>query len=310
MLIIFICFSIVQIYVNKAKGKRVKMKRLLFIMVAVIISIICFPVTARADMGPKSSLEIIVSNPPKGQYYLDLLVDYNGKTIYKSIINESKYDADKIKILKEYRYGNWRPALLTGTRYPMHGELIGTPKGNKMVHKFSYFGVPDRFKIIILTSDNKIIVSNEIHKKTFNSTVYYNFKTNSAKERPIILSCLLQFLFTCSCTLVIEGIILLLFRFSIKQNWKPFLTINIITQIFLNFILSVVMFTHGLLTAYILYIPLELIILIAEIICFRKYLNQHTKLRRTLYAITANVVSFVLGFPIMSMIYKISLKLK
>ena len=286
------------------------MKKIIFIMFAIIIASMCFPVTARADMGPKSSLEIIVSNPPKGQYYLDLLVDYNGKTIYKNIINESEYDTDKIKILKEYRYDNWRPALLTGTRYPLHGKLIGTPEGNKMVHNFSYFGVPDRFKIIILTSDNKVIVSNEIHRKTFNSTVYYNFKTNSAKEKPIILSYLLQFLFTCSCTLVIEGIILLLFRFNIKQNWKPFLTINIITQIFLNFTLSVVMFSQGLLSAYIWYIPLELIILIVEIICFRKYLNQHSKLRRTLFAITANVVSFATGFPIISTVYNISLKLK
>lgn len=286
------------------------MKRILFIIFAVIIAALCFPATARADMGPKSSLEVIVSNPPKGEYYLDLLVDYNGKTIYKNIIDESQYNADKIKILQEYRDGNWRPALLTGTRYPLHGKLTGTPDGDKMVHDFSYLGVPDRFKIIILTSDNKIIVSNEIHRKTFNSTVNYNFKTNSAKERPIILSYLLQFLFTCSCTLVIEGIILLLFRFSIEQNWKPFLKINIITQIFLNFILSVVMFSQGLLSSYFWYIPLELIILIVEIICFRKYLNQHSKLRRTLFAITANAASFVVGFPIMSIVYNISLTLK
>lgn len=292
------------------KGKRVKMKRIFFIMLTVIIAVMYFPVTAKADSGPKASLEIIVSNPPKGQYYLDLLVDYNGKTLYKNIRDESQYNADKIKILKEYRDGNWRPALLTGTRPPLRGGLIGTPEGDKVVHKFSYFGVPDRFKIIILTSDNKIIVSNEIYRKTFNSTVYYNFKTNSAKERPIILSCLLQFLLTCSCTLVIEGIILLLFRFSIKQNWKPFLIINIITQIFLNLILSVVMFSHGLIYAYTCYIPLELIILIAEIICFRKYLHQHSKLRRTLFAITANVVSFAAGFPIISTVYNISLKLK
>ena len=179
-----------------------------------------------------------------------------------------------------------------------------------MVHNFSYLGVPDRFKIIILTSDNKIIVSKEIHRKTFNSTVYYNFKTNSAREKPIILSYLLQFLFTCSCTLVIEGIILLLFRFNIKQSWKPFLAINLITQVFLNFTLSEIMFSQGLLAAYIWYIPLELVILIAEIICFRKYLNQHSKLRRTLFAIVANAASFAAGFPIISIIYNISLKIE
>ena len=35
-------------------------------------------------------------------------------------------------------------------------------------------------------------------------------------------------------TLVIEGVILLLFGFSLKKNWKAFLLVNIITQIFLT----------------------------------------------------------------------------
>lgn len=282
------------------------MKRILFIISAVIITALCFPTAAKADSGPKPSLKIIITNPPKGEYYLDLLVDYSGEKTYK-FLKESQYNADKIKVLKEYRDGYWRPALLTGTRVPMWGKLTGTPDGDKMVHDFSYLGVPDRFKIIILTGDNKIIVSKEIKRKTFNSTVYYNFKTNSAKQRPIILSYLLQFLFTCSCTLVTEGIVLILFRFSIRQNLKPFLVINIITQIFLNAFLSTAMFSQGLLAANILYIPLELVILIVEIICFRIYLNEHSKLRRTLFAITANAASFAVGVSIMSIAYKISL---
>lgn len=35
---------------------------------------------------------------------------------------------EKIKIFKDFRDGNWRPALLTKTRAPITGRLIGGEK--------------------------------------------------------------------------------------------------------------------------------------------------------------------------------------
>lgn len=267
---------------------------ILFIIIAITL---CFPMYASADMGPKPKIKIIISNPPKGEYYLDLLVDYSSENAYHNHV-EPQNNPERIKILESYREGNWRPALLTGTSSPLWGKLTGTPDGDKMVHDFGYMGVPDRYKIAILTDDNRITVSQEITRSTFDSTIYYDFKTNSITQKPVAVSFLLQFLFTCVCTLLIEGVILLLFGFNIKQNWKPFLIINIITQIFLNLILSTVMLSTGLLLAFILYIPLELIILIVEILCFAKFLKQHSKARRVVFAVTANIVSSLIGFII------------
>lgn len=278
------------------------MKKYFAIMFIIIVASLCFPISASADMGPKPSIKIIISNPPTGEYYLDLLVDYSGENLHKSS-DGLKYNPEKIEILKTYRDGIWRPALLTGTSTPLWGKLIGNPDGNKMIHDFGYMGVPDKFKIAILTDDNKIIVSDEIKRSTFNTIVYYDFKTNLAAQKPAAISYLLQFLFTCTCTLLIEGIVLLLFRFNIKQNWKPFLIINLITQIFLNLILSTVMLGNGLMLALILYIPLEMIITAVEIICFAKYLKQHSNTRRIMFALTANVVSFFAGFVIVSITF-------
>ncbi len=47
-----------------------------------------------------------------------------------------------------------------------------------MVHSFSYIGVPDRFKIIIVTADGETIVSeNIVKRKAFNSRVYFDYNT-------------------------------------------------------------------------------------------------------------------------------------
>ena len=41
----------------------------------------------------------------------------------------------------------------------MWGNLVGTPYGNYMVHTFSYFGVPDTYRIIIVTESGTVTVS-------------------------------------------------------------------------------------------------------------------------------------------------------
>ena len=204
------------------------------------------------------------------------------------------------KLLKDYNVDGWRPALVTGTRVPLNGKLTGEKKGSNMIHKFSYVGVPDRFKVIIVTSDNEIIISEDIvERKAFNSNVYFDYNTRKLVESSPILSYVLQFISTCLATLIIEGVILILFCFSIKQNYKPFIIINVITQILLTLIVFSAMYSNGSFAALLLYIPFELVIFIAEAILFAKHLKQHSKLRRIMFAITANLVSFIFGFVAM-----------
>lgn len=265
-----------------------------------IIFILVFFSTVNGDVGPKPSIKIIVKNPPQGEYYLDLLVDYSGYDLYDNIRENQTYSKHMYKLLKDYKVDGWRPALVTGTRVPLNGKLTGEKKGNNMIHNFSYVGVPDRFKVIIVTSDNEIIVSEDIvERKAFNSTVFFDYNTSRLVESSMLLSYILQFISTCLATLIIEGIILILFRFSIKQNYKPFIIINVITQILLTIIVFSAMYTNGAFAAIFMYIPFELMILIAEGIMFGKYLRQHSKLRRVMFAITANVASFILGFAVM-----------
>ena len=111
---------------------------------------------------------------------------------------------------------------------------------------------------------------------------------------------LLQFLATLVPTLLIEGALLLLFRYSWKKNWKPFLLVNVLTQGFLA-VASVSVTAHSGVSAWYLFfflLPAELVILLVELYLYagRGLLTGHSKGRAAAYAITANLASAVLGY--------------
>lgn len=251
-----------------------------------------------ADMGPKPKLKIIVKNAPKEGYYLDLLVDYTSENNY-IWLDEDQYDSEKLKVLRNYRDGKWRAAKVTGTSAPLVGQLIGKSNGKDMIHDFSYVGVPERFKIIIATSENKIITSDVIENDAFNAVVYYDYATNKITERPLIFNYIIPFLFTCISTLIIESMILFLFRFSLSENYKAFLIINIATQLFLNGALAFAMYINGMSGALIIYIPAEVCIFITETILFLKYFRPQKRKRIIAYTLTANTLSFLSGVVFM-----------
>ena len=91
---------------------------------------------------------------------------------------------------------------------------------------------------------------------------------------------------TLAWTLLIEGIILLLFRFSLRKNWAPFIVVNTVTQVALYaFIIFISMD----------YRPFEIVIAAAEALLYAKLLKEHSVARRIAYALTANTASFVSG---------------
>lgn len=111
----------------------------------------------------------------------------------------------------------------------------------------------------------------------------------------------MQFLITYPTTLLIEGLILVLFGFSLKKNWKSFVIINLITQVLLTFIIFRTMYKQGSMAAILFYIPIEILIVIIEVKLFNKYLVEHSKSRRVSFAIVTNIVSFLVG--VIAMMY-------
>lgn len=267
------------------------------IMIAFWTLVFCFPVMA--DMGPKPELNITVINFPAEEYYLDLLIE-GGATdhLYQNLNNSlDEIDPVLIELLKQNRENGWHLGITDGTNIPMSGNLIGEEKDGKIFHHFGYVGVPNSFKIIVVTKDGTVKISDQYDRKSFVSNMVYDFHENTLRTRsPITLAYLLQFMTTCIPTLLIEGILLLAFGFFGKKNWTIFLWANLMTQVFLTVTLGTALIRSGLLAAMLVQIPVELGILVVETIVYNFLLEGRSRGRRIGYGITANLCTWVLGF--------------
>ena len=85
-------------------------------------------------------------------------------------------------------------------------------------------------------------------------------------------------------------------RIPVKKNLLVFFGVNLATQLLLTVIMTQALRSSGLITAYLILIPLELAILAVEMTIYAFLLQGVSKRRRMAYAATANVVSAVLGF--------------
>lgn len=256
----------------------------------------CFP--ARADMGPKPGINITVKNPPEETYYLDLMIEgeYH-ENLYQNLRNQDPCDEEMLEILRSNREAGWHLGIVDGTNMPMSGKLQGRAHENTMIHNFGYMGVPDRFRIIAVTENGKVTISNIYDRNSFISNLVFDFDSGKVKSKfPLFISYIFQFVTTCIPTLMVEGILLLVFGFSKKSNWITFFRVNLVTQILMTLLLGSVLIRDGLLPAMLLQAPLELIILIGETVAYGFLLQGHKKGRRVGYGITANLSSWILGF--------------
>lgn len=193
--------------------------------------------------------------------------------------------------------------------FPCGGDLIGELKENWIVHEFGYVGLPDTYRIIIVTESGDVSVSDTLNRQSLHSSVTYDYTSGKATTPKLWISYLLQFLTTCIPTILIEGIILLLFGFKLKENYKVFLLINIITQVALTMTMGIALIRSGPIAAYIIQFPVEIVILVVEALVYYKYFKGKSAKRSLVYGIVANLVSWGLGFLFLSYQYEFLLTL-
>lgn len=289
----------------KGRGSKMKgNKNILVVMLFIFMIFIC-PTTIYADIGPKDNLVIYVKNPPNENYYLDLLTTQPGTYSNLGKSEERVHlNQDMLQLLYSQEDEGWYPALTEGTNIPMWGKLIGEPHNDKMIHKFSYLGVPETYRIIIVTESGKVTLSDTYTRKALQSSIHYDYETNTGRVPSPIFAYLIQFLTTCIPTLMIEFIVLLLFRFKIKDNYKVFLVTNLATQILLTATLGTALILKGSLAAYFTQFPMEIFILIIETTIYTKWLKGHTPKRKRAYGIVANLLSWGVGFFLIAKQYE------
>lgn len=265
-------------------------KKIMFILSIIIFINVFYSTYVYADAGPKPSITIIGKNMPDNLCYMDLLVETNSSG-FDIRFADSKYNQKLVDKLKNYHDGKMRSLLVNSCSHTF-GDIICYVKNGECNLQFSYM-VPDKFKIIVVSEDGSIKVSNLIERKAYDTIINFDYKSSKAYEMPLIIAYIFPLLLTCFITLMTEGMILILFRFNIKENLKAFILINIITQVFLYIMISIGMYILGILSATLFYLLAEIFIFIIEAILYSKLLNNHSKLRRIICSITSNFASFI-----------------
>ena len=257
-------------------------------------------------MGPKPKISIIVINPPEEEYYLDILVGYDMPLNDNLKNKRDLFDPDKLTLLENYNKNGWYPALAHGTRLKLWGDLKGDRKEDVVTHTFGYFGVPDRYKIIIVTPDNQIKVSRTIERISYTSTVYYDYKTGAVTEQQglsLAWTYMKQFLMSLIPTLIVEGFVLLIFRFKKAETLTIFFFTNVITLAVMTLFMSTSLLKLGLYSSYGVFFFVEVIITICEALAYIMLLNEGCISKRIAYAVTANVISSLAMLPLMYLEY-------
>lgn len=275
-----------------------KMGKIKIILAFMVIFLLIFGQSAFADMGPKPSLDIKIINLPDGEYYVDLLILDADSDYGNNLDGTHEYNPDMIKILEQYDEDGYSAAMAVGTSIPIFGDIICEVKDGVGNISFRYMGVPEHFKLIIVSKDLDVIVSPDITTFAFQANVTYDSEKNSLKESNITISYGWQFAQTFFGTILLELLILFAFKFSIKANWKAFLIINFITQMLLTSAIIYFTMMSDVVTAFIVFLILEPVVFLIEAVLFTRLLKEHKRSRRFFYAVVANLFSFGIGILI------------
>lgn len=297
------------------------------IFLTAVILLLAASMPLLADMGPKPSITVVVENPPKADYYLDLLIsDFEGEP-YSNIYDERELDGALLELLRNDPVEGWHAAFTVGTQVPLFGKLTGDPAADgRMSHTFSYFGTPHEYRIFIVTGEGETYLSDVIEKQIFQERITVRLGEGTIDEfgkregtpysdgaggtevtptdiggidlvdRPsVALLYLGQFASTFVPTLILEFLVLMLFRIPVKRNFLVFLGVNLLTQGLLTVCMTGRLISGGVFAAFFAFVPLELCILAMECVLYLIFMRDTGKMRRALYAVAANIVSAAVG---------------
>ena len=294
------------------------------VFVCALLTSLALTTVALADFGPKPQLTVRVENAPQELYYLDLLAegDWDAEdTDSNDGIERSYYgkedtlDPDLLALLRENVPEGWHACVAQGTTgAPIYGELYAesTDASGNDLHIFAYHGVPSTYRIILVTQSGKVWVSEALERKVLQSSVTVHWADDTEHTTVTVPSTitgyLLQFLATLVPTLLIEGILLLLFQYSWRQNWKAFLLVNVLTQGLLAAASSSVTAHSGVSAWYLFFffLPAEFVVMLVEVFLYsgRGLLTGHSRGRAALYAVTANFASAFLGYHLATPVWR------
>ena len=256
------------------------MKKLLqsFIFIFILFSSYITPV--HADMGPKPSVTINFEGINE-EYYVTLLSD---KMQYGPNRKQDEFDSNW-----SVRKSIWEAFNNYEDEYYFIGYFEECTISNEF--HWSYFP-PDSFKVLVYLPNSNTFIESEIMEKyafdgyydvivnDLDLSIKINLSYNIIEEG-------ISFVARLVLTIAIELLFAYIFSLTKKHTTVIILT-NVFTQILLNIGLNLVVLLWS-------YVVLETLIIVIEGLCYKRYMKDVKTSTAWLYAIIANLISFILG---------------
>lgn len=289
---------------------KIKIKSILIVIFGLCI-INIFTNTVNADMGDKPSITIKLKNMTTNNYLIDLLEYAESKEDYypdSNFSTKERYKTKTGKVLEiadfneiaKVRYITAKQAEeLYNVNYDgwissctRESILWGSCSGNiENIHSFNYFGTPTVYKILIINNDTgEIKLSNIITREDFSSYVTFDVKTMKVTQKASID--FVKIVLALFITIIIEIIISIIMK--LKGNIKLIVITNVVSNLTLQIILNMISTRNYMLV----FIIMEIIVVIAEYLIYKKFMKEQSKKKILYYTIIANIITALLTFII------------
>lgn len=277
-----------------------------------IFAVTAFPITAKADMGPKPSVRIQFKNMGDDLCYGTLLSKEKctgpARVWDGTARNEQLYDLDRSiwKAFVDYKDPDGYYFLQRGWTVSETGEIAWT------------YYPPQDFKILLYYPETGTFVSSGSYERYAFDTYYTvdmegvrigsveyneNLSTNerinayrSYNYRMELLSLTVRIFLT----IAIEMAVALLFGFRRKKQLQILALVNITTQLLLNLLLNIIHYNSGPLIFIISYVFFEVIVFALEAGLYCRLLKKVSEKKENwyyvLYSFVANSASFWVGY--------------
>ena len=282
-----------------------KLKYIIIIPLVILVSGILFYQTTREDMLSEPTLKIYVDGMDTADYWMDLLIkedDIGYKRDFAGRI------LDSVTVLEEYSDDEgYHPAMLGGSKEEFIGRLDGfLVEDGSFRHEYWGEGIPDEFKVIIQTRDEKLIISDAVKTSGYHSEVRFDIgdvdfsaevQRDAGEIREVLpwVRLVFSFLVRLIAAVIIKTTIAEAFGFNSKQSAKLVLITTIITQTVINVLLISQVF-YGARFAFNVLYAASLAVLGAEAVLYALKLPEKSTKMRVIYTLAANAASFIMGY--------------
>ena len=282
-------------------------RKALVMLVTVITCVCVFASAVYADFGPKPEINLTIENAPSEDYFVALI------SREESIVPEfspnpnlTEKENEIVRMLFEYDEDGY--TLFENGRMGF-GDYYDRSNDTSYYRFSGEMGcLPDTYKILLITFDGEIYVSNEITQRFLHAECVFDCETGILKEYQLTFYSFgswMRAVFICFViTIIIEGILLATFMLWNLDNLGWFFLVNSLTQLFLNIAVFLgEYFGTGIISFGTYYLILEVFIIVAEALIYRKRLqtvdlNVYPVLN-IIYAVVANAASAYFGYGIL-----------